>query len=113
MPKLVDTYEPDPKHRPNVIALEEIDLDVFIPMLAINLLGYMQKPDNNPTVVDIFCSCGGLSEGFHQGGYNVLLGIVCDRWSIRTYNRYHQERGRLKNVEDIDASFIFAETNTA
>ena len=82
-------------------------------MLAINLLGYMQKPDNNPTVVDIFCSCGGLSEGFHQGGYNVLLGIDCDRWSIRTYNRYHLERGRLKNVEDIDASFIFAETNTA
>lgn len=73
-------------------------------MLAINLLGYMQKPDNNPTVVDIFCSCGGLSEGFHQGGYNVLLGIDCDRWSIRTYNRYHQERGRLKNVDDIDAS---------
>ena len=45
-------------------------------MLAINLLGYMQKPDNNPTVVDIFCSCGGLSEGFHQGGYNVLLELT-------------------------------------
>ena len=71
----------------------------------------MEKSGNNPTVVDIFCGCGGLSEGFHQAGYNVLLGVDCDRWSIKTYNMHHQNRGRLKDVEDIDASFIFAETN--
>lgn len=34
-----------------------------------------QKKHN---VIDLFCGCGGLSLGFEQAGYNVLLGI--DNW---------------------------------
>lgn len=30
------------------------------------------------SVLDLFCGCGGLSYGFEQAGYNVLLGI--DNW---------------------------------
>ena len=29
-------------------------------------------------VLDLFCGCGGLSLGFEDAGYNVLLGI--DIW---------------------------------
>lgn len=29
-------------------------------------------------VLDLFCGCGGLSLGFEEAGYNVLLGI--DIW---------------------------------
>jgi len=57
---------------------------------------YMEKSDK-PTAVDIFCGCGGLSEGFRKAGFDVLLGIDCDRWAIKTYNRHHQNRGRLTN----------------
>lgn len=34
--------------------------------------------DEKYTVIDLFCGCGGLSLGFEQAGYNVLLGI--DNW---------------------------------
>ena len=29
-----------------------------------------------PTVVDIFCGCGGLSEGFRQAGFETIFGFT-------------------------------------
>ena len=41
-------------------------------------------------VIDLFCGCGGLSLGFEQAGYNVLLGI--DNWedALVTYRHNHK-----------------------
>jgi DNA (cytosine-5)-methyltransferase 1 len=63
-----------------------------------------------PSVVDIFCGCGGLSEGFEQAGYGVLLGIDCNKYAVDTYNRNHGHTGRVMNVEDVDSDYIFSET---
>ena len=43
----------------------------------------------NMNVLDLFCGCGGLSYGFQQAGYNVLLGI--DNWkdALATYALNH------------------------
>lgn len=48
----------------------------------------MAKKEYN--VIDLFCGCGGLSLGFEQAGYNVLLGI--DNWedSLVTYRHNHK-----------------------
>lgn len=45
---------------------------------------------NRPTVIDLFCGCGGLSYGFIEAGYEVLLGI--DHWkdAIRTFESTHR-----------------------
>lgn len=41
-------------------------------------------------VIDLFCGCGGLSSGFEQAGFNVLLGI--DNWedSLVTFQQNHK-----------------------
>jgi DNA (cytosine-5)-methyltransferase 1 len=41
-------------------------------------------------VIDLFCGCGGLSQGFIEAGYDVVLGI--DHWkdAIETFNYNHK-----------------------
>lgn len=63
-----------------------------------------------PTVVDIFCGCGGLSQGFTKAGFDVLLGIDCDPWAIQTYNRHNKNRGLLRDIVDVDAKYIYSQT---
>ena len=48
----------------------------------------MEKSKYN--VIDLFCGCGGFSQGFKQAGYNILLGI--DSWqdAITTYKHNFQ-----------------------
>lgn len=38
-----------------------------------------------PTVIDLFSGCGGLSLGFQNAGYEVLLGVDHDKAALKTY----------------------------
>jgi len=64
----------------------------------------MEKKKNN--VIDLFCGCGGLSLGFEQAGYNVLLGI--DNWEDALVTFKHNHHGSetlcadLMNLNPID-----------
>ena len=59
-------------------------------------------------VLDLFCGCGGLSLGFEQAGYNVLLGI--DNWedALVTFRNNHHESETIcadlmkLNPEDVE-----------
>ncbi len=68
----------------------------------------MKYPDGL-TVVDIFCGAGGLSEGFKQAGYEMILGVDSDESAIATYNNRHG-CGVTATVENIDAEFIRKKT---
>jgi len=50
------------------------------------------------TVLDLFCGCGGLSYGFIEAGYNVVLGI--DSWedAIVTFERNHKSQGLVADL---------------
>ena len=41
--------------------------------------------ERKPTVVDLFCGAGGMSEGFKMAGYRILLGIEKDEAAAKTY----------------------------
>lgn len=47
--------------------------------------------NKKPTVIDLFCGCGGLSYGFIEAGYEILLGI--DNWkdAVITFENTHQK----------------------
>ena len=43
---------------------------------------------NSPlTVIDLFCGCGGLSKGFADAGYQVLLGVDHDEAALETFRK--------------------------
>lgn len=45
----------------------------------------------NPTVIDLFCGAGGLSEGLRQAGYSILCGNDIDPYASATYKKSHKE----------------------
>jgi len=52
-----------------------------------------KESKQKPTFVDLFCGCGGITQGFQDAGYEPLLGIDHDQSSIDTYNKNFNDRG--------------------
>ncbi len=42
------------------------------------------------TVIDLFCGCGGLSYGFSQADYDIVLGVDSWKDAISTFNHNHE-----------------------
>ncbi|WNY99490.1 DNA cytosine methyltransferase [Sulfurospirillum sp. 'SP'] len=57
--------------------------------------------EKKPTVIDLFCGCGGLSLGFLQAGYDVVLGIDNCKNAIETFTKNHKNSTGL--VADLSA----------
>lgn len=58
-------------------------------------------------VIDLFCGCGGLSQGFIEANYNVILGI--DHWkdAIETFNYNHKNsKGIVADLLNLDPQEI-------
>lgn len=55
----------------------------------------MVEKENNLNVIDLFCGAGGMSEGFQQAGFNVVLGIDHIPTFVETFKKNH------KNAEGI------------
>jgi DNA (cytosine-5)-methyltransferase 1 len=49
------------------------------------------SPPEQPTVLDLFCGGGGLSEGFLQAGYDVVAGVDVSEDFLETYDRNHDD----------------------
>lgn len=60
-----------------------------------------------PTVVDIFCGAGGISRGFQDAGFEVLLGIDIDEYAVKIFNKqFPQAKTIVGDIREIDYSKI-------
>lgn len=57
------------------------------------------------TAVDLFCGCGGMTEGLRQAGFDVIAGIELDDNAASAYKMNHKENTILfhKNILDVRA----------
>jgi DNA (cytosine-5)-methyltransferase 1 len=53
-------------------------------------------------VVDLFCGCGGLSEGFEQQGFDILLGIDNFQSAIETFRYNHESVGINRDLTELE-----------
>lgn len=68
-------------------------------MSKINSHFFEQMKEKRKNVIDLFCGCGGLSLGFEQAGYNVLLGI--DNWEDALVTFRHNHHGSETMCADL------------
>ena len=50
-------------------------------------LKFPKHKKNGKTVIDLFCGCGGLSQGFLDAGFDIALGVDNDAPSLLTYSK--------------------------
>ncbi len=64
-----------------------------------------------PTVIDLFCGAGGLSEGFRQAEYRVLLGSDIDPTFGETFSRSHNGAAFVaKPIQSLSSTEIKTKT---
>jgi DNA (cytosine-5)-methyltransferase 1 len=67
-----------------------------------------------PTVIDLFCGAGGLSEGFRQAGYQVLLGSDIDPTFGETFSKSHMGAAFIaKPIQSLASDEILGLTGLA
>lgn len=59
-------------------------------------------------VIDLFCGAGGFSEGFHQAGFDVVLGIDNWRPACETHELNGLGRTRNLNLLEVDVDGVLA-----
>ena len=57
--------------------------------------------DKKFTCIDLFSGAGGLSKGFLDAGYNVVLGVDFDDAALTTFKANQLTFSYYENVEDL------------
>lgn len=82
-----------------------------------NVIRYLNDK-NSPTLVDFFCGAGGMSLGFFQNGFKVLLANDIESVCTETYSFNHVEMpkdriitGDIKNIVDNVDKYIYEDVD--
>jgi DNA (cytosine-5)-methyltransferase 1 len=58
------------------------------------------------TAIDLFCGCGGLSQGMKDAGIEVLCGIDIWEKAIETYRHNHMHFGLCEDIKELDPQVV-------
>lgn len=61
------------------------------------------------SVIDLFCGCGGLSRGFENAGFNVILGVDNESAALTTFEKNHKGAKTLNGDLSIPNTFNIIE----
>jgi len=76
------------------------------PLLAYNLANSIMRYYRlaNPRLIDLFCGAGGLSYGFQEAGFDVIIGLDNIEDAIKTYDSNHRQTHAI--IGDITSTDI-------
>ena len=61
-----------------------------------------------PVAIDLFCGAGGMSLGFEQAGFDVLLGVERDGYHVATHERnFPYGKTLCQSVSDLKLGDIY------
>jgi DNA (cytosine-5)-methyltransferase 1 len=79
----------------------------FLSDLYANVWGHSYKGVIlNPTVIDLFSGCGGLTEGFRQQGYSPVYAVEWDASAATTYAQNFGDHVVCGDITEIDEQSI-------
>lgn len=58
------------------------------------------------TAIDLFCGCGGLTQGLTDSGINVLCGIDIWETAIETYRKNHKHLGLCEDLTKLQPKYV-------
>lgn len=67
----------------------------------------MKLHEKRPTAIDLFSGAGGLSEGFHQAGFQILAANDMDEFSAETFKSSHPEtQFLLEPIQELEVGSL-------
>jgi DNA (cytosine-5)-methyltransferase 1 len=76
--------------------------DTLPPRLEHARTGRDSLGGKRPTVVSLFCGCGGLDLGFHEQGFDIVYAADIDPAAIAVYRRNIDNNAHVKDVSSSD-----------
>lgn len=71
---------------------------------------YVVSKEHLLTAVDLFCGCGGITEGLKRSGFKVVAAVDNDPIACDTYRANHRSVNLYdKSIEDVDPHQIYRE----
>lgn len=65
---------------------------------------------DKPTAIDLFCGCGGMTEGLKQAGYDVVWGVDIAEKPLLVYRLNHGDVSTLRgDIRDVDCRNLMDE----
>lgn len=69
------------------------------------------QPHAGPSVIDLFCGAGGLSQGLAHAGFRIALGTDWDKHALASFTANHEAPGLQGDIRELSGSDLLTEAS--